>query len=126
MTSASLRKLVDELMALLPGEVAYYNRSTGEVLLRQESSKDFQRLPDANEIDEHHIMQRFCRTIDDYFIQDRLLQTVRKKGSIYHFQNTVEQFGLKDDWLAFREQALTEIAITWLKMHKIPYEDDIS
>jgi hypothetical protein len=123
-TSASLRKLVDELMVMLPGEIAYYNGSSGEIVLRQADAPGFHRLPDADQIDEHHIMQRFCRTIDDYFIQDALLRSIRKKRSIRQFHKTVEQFGLKDDWLDFREKAFKEIAIMWLEMHKIPYDDD--
>jgi hypothetical protein len=88
-------------------------------------SKYFVLLPDPSEIDEHHMKKRYCLSIDDYFVRDKILKSVRKKRSSRRFKLTLEQFGLMDDWLAYRIQAYKEIAVGWLEQHGIPYVDDL-
>jgi hypothetical protein len=88
-------------------------------------SKDFVLLPDPSEIDEHHMKKRYCLSIDDYFVRAKILKSIRKKRASRRFELTLEQFGLVNDWLAFRTQEYKAIAAGWLEQHGIPYIDDL-
>jgi hypothetical protein len=89
------------------------------------SSSDFLPLPDRFEIDEHHMMQRFCYTLDDYLIRDKLMKSIHKKGSFRRFKNAIDEFQLREDWFEFKALGYKEAAVSWLDEHEIPYEDDL-
>lgn len=89
------------------------------------SSSDFLPLPDSFEIDEHHMMQSFCYTVDDYYVRDKLMESIHKKGAFRRFKNALDQFHLREDWYEFKAQAYKEVAVDWLEQHDIPYQDDM-
>jgi hypothetical protein len=89
------------------------------------SSSDFLPLPEPFEIDEHHMMQSFCYTIDDYYVRDTLMGCIHKKGAFRRFKNAIDQFRLRDNWFEFKRHAYKELAVDWLEEHDIPYQDDM-
>ncbi|MEJ2710095.1 MAG: UPF0158 family protein [Anaerolineales bacterium] len=95
-------------------------KKAGEVL----SSDDYRELPSKFEIHEYSIMEDFCFTVEDEDLSDRLLNTIRGRGAFRRFKNTIYEYGIEDDWYAFRYDALKEIARDWLEMNDISYTDE--
>jgi hypothetical protein len=86
-------------------------------------SDDYLQLPSRFDIDEYHIMERFCRQVEDEHIRDDLLQAIHRPGAFGRFKTLVQHCRLMDDWYAFRDRALEEIAIEWLEDHRIAYDN---
>jgi hypothetical protein len=85
-------------------------------------SDDYLQLPSRFDIDEYHIMERFCRQVEDQHIRDDLLQALHGPGAFGRFKTLVQHCRLMDDWYAFRDRELEEIAIEWLEDHRIAYD----
>jgi len=85
-------------------------------------SDDYLQLPSRFDIDEYHIMERFCRQVEDDHIREDLLQCIRRPGAFGRFKTLVHHCRLMDDWYAFRDRALEGIAIEWLEDHRIAYD----
>lgn len=84
----------------------------------------YRELPSQFDIHEYAIMQRFCYSVEDDELSDRLLNSIRGRGAFRYFKDTIHQYGIEQDWYAFRKQAFREIAIDWLERHQIPYTDE--
>ena len=85
-------------------------------------SERFLPLPDQFEIHEWAIMERFARSRDNAQERERLLSAIHGSGAFRKFRNSIRQLEIEEDWYAFRQAALEEIARTWLEAHDIPYK----
>ena len=81
-------------------------------------------LPDAYEIHEYAIMERFCCAVQDEALRNELLDLIRGSGAFRRFKNFIDHKGIDKDWYAYRESALVETAREFLEEHKIPFIDD--
>lgn len=147
----SVREVASEMDLQNDEARAYLNRSTGELITiidehvrlvergydpdavpewMQETlpkvqevleSEEFLALPSPWDIHEWKIMERFCYTVGDEDHREQLLHAIRGRGAFRHFRNTSTRLGLRQDWYAFRDAALEEIAVEWLEAHEIPY-----
>ena len=96
-------------------------QKTKEVL----SSDGFLELPSQFDIHEYEIMKRFCLSIENSEIRHLLLGKIQNSGAFRRFKNSIYQYEIEKDWFNFKDQAYKEIAISWLKNHKIAYIDDM-
>jgi hypothetical protein len=94
-------------------------QKAGEVL----RTDHYRELPDKFDIHEYSIMERFCYTVDDE-LSRRLQNSIRGRGAFRYFKDTIHEYGITEDWYAFREQAFKKIAIDWLESHNIAYSDE--
>lgn len=147
----SLKALVDEMDVLSDDHFAYLNPQTGElVTLSVEeiscveegtptddepewqqaliakardvlSSNDYLQLPTRQDIHEYAIMEDFCNTVADTHLRPILLDQIRGSGAFRRFKQTINHYGIAQDWYQFRASALEAIAIAWLDVHHIPY-----
>jgi hypothetical protein len=150
----SLREIVDHLSFTTDEAITYLNKETGEVVtvskedLAQaeegddtENYPDWQReavraagaildsdayvaLPSQFDIHEYAIIQDFCYSIADEELQSILLDEIHGAGAFRRFKNAIHQYGIAEDWYAFRDRALKEIAVDWLGDNNIAYTDD--
>jgi len=88
------------------------------------STDDYRELPSQFDIHEYAIMQRFCYSVEDDELSDRLLNSIRGRGAFRYFKDTIHQYGIAEDWYEYRHQAFRKIAVDWLESHQIPYTDD--
>jgi Uncharacterised protein family (UPF0158) len=88
------------------------------------NSDEFIALPSQFEINEWSIMKRFAESLDDARDGDDLLEAIHGKGAFRAFKILVTRMGLREAWFKFRDEALAEIAIDFLKEHGIPYVAD--
>jgi hypothetical protein len=95
-------------------------RKTQQVL----NSSEYLPLPSKFDINEYGIMERFCLSVEEEELRDRLLQCIRGSGAFGRFKNAIHQDGIVDKWFKFRQDALEEIAVDWLESNKIRYTLD--
>lgn len=148
-----LYAVVDELEAVDGEWRAYINRKTGELAsfsldlersieneedppsrpdwereLRQDCERvlndpDFILLPSKFDIHEWSIMERFCLSLDDEAVRDRLLDAIHGRGAFRMFKDLIHRQGIQDDWYRYRDGALKKIAADFLEAEGIPYVD---
>lgn len=85
------------------------------------ASNDYVELPDAFAFDEYHVMERFCWQQDDAERREELLSAIRGRGAFRRFKDVVYVKGMADDWFAYRERALKELAMDFLEDEGIPF-----
>ncbi len=74
---------------------------------------DYLPLPSQYDIHEYEIMKRFCYTIEDDELRDRLLYGISGRGAFRIFKDTIYEYGITENWFEYRYQAFREIAIDW-------------
>ena len=84
-------------------------------------SDRFFELPDRFDIHEWSIMERFSRTQNIEQIRSELLNAIHGAGAFRAFRSAIRRLGLEQSWYQFRDEALAEIARSWLKEHKLQY-----
>lgn len=152
----SLRKVVDEIEALMGGWTAYLNRKTGELHTLQEDdeglvaddadledlsdwqrdaipvireileSEDWLALPTKFDIHEWAIMDEFSCSVEDPALRNELRSAIRGAGAFRHFKATIHWYGLQETWYRYRTGVLDRIAIDWLDEQQIAYTRDES
>ena len=88
------------------------------------STDDYLPLPSQYDIHEYEIMKRFCYTVEDDELRDRLLYGISGRGAFRIFKDTIYEHGITDDWYEYRYQAFREIAKDWLESHNIAYTEE--
>ena len=80
-------------------------------------------LPDRFEMNEYHIMERFCASVEDADIRDDLCDAIRGRGAFRRFKDRIQAYGIAEDWYRYRDNALREIAVAWCEVHGIQYTE---
>jgi hypothetical protein len=85
-------------------------------------SSDWLMLPTRDTRDDWQIMEAFCLERCEGELQDELLRAISGRGAFRWFKDVIHRCGLKEDWYAFRGEALSQEAAEWLEAHGIAYE----
>jgi hypothetical protein len=80
------------------------------------------RLPDQFDIHEWEIMRKFAEGQENGRIRQALLNAIHGSGAFRSFKNTIHPLGVEQDWYKFRQEALSEIARSWLEEHNLKYK----
>jgi hypothetical protein len=89
-------------------------------------SDRFLELPDRFDIHEWSIMERFSRAQNIEQIRGELLNAIRGAGAFRAFRSAIRRLGLEQSWYQFRDEALAEIARSWLEEHKLQYTKEVA
>ncbi|MCI0561764.1 MAG: hypothetical protein MN733_25030 [Nitrososphaera sp.] len=147
----SLKEVVQNLEMISEEMTPYINRNTGEIYVitdediayaegedDEEEAPDWEKesiskakeildsdawlaFPSKFDINEWEIMQKFANSQDDDRLVDTLNRAIHGKGAFRYFKDVVFREGMRDEWYAFRQAALEEIAKTFLEEARIPY-----
>lgn len=103
-----------------------YRKSTGEIICRnpdfldentlediEVNRKDYILLPTQYDIHEYRIMQDFAMDCPYEQMREKMLASLRGKGAFRRFKDTVSYLGIREDWFAYRDERLKEIAERW-------------
>jgi len=82
----------------------------------------YQELPSQFDIHEYAIMKRFCFSVMDDELRERLLNSISGRGAFRRFKDQIYEYGIENDWYAYREAEFKQIATGWLKRQNILYE----
>jgi len=81
-------------------------------------------LPTKFEINEYHIMEDFCYTVESEKVRDKLLNAISGRGAFRRFKDAIHFLDIQDDWYRFQNEELEKIAIEWLEEKGIAYTRD--
>lgn len=148
----SLDAVAHELAGLMEEMTAFVNRKTGEIVavsndelssveeevdesdlpdwqaemlphLREiASGTDWAALPDKFDIHEWEIMRRYAGSIDDEDLSARLLHAIHGRGAFRMFRAVIEEAEIREEWFAFKHDALRDIAREALDNLGVPYK----
>ncbi|WP_409274598.1 UPF0158 family protein [Neobacillus sp. SCS-31] len=90
-----------------------------------EDEENYIALPSQFDIQEYSIMERFCYSLNDERKQDALLRAISGKGAFRRFKDKIFDLGVRDDWYAYRDNELRQIAIEWCKDNGIDFIDNL-
>lgn len=67
------------------------------------------------------MMESFCYSLSDFKIPDKLFNLIRGKGAFRRFKDSVNRFGISDQWSDYRDMKYKEIAIAFCESKNIDY-----
>ncbi len=84
---------------------------------------DYISLPTKFDMNEYHVMERFCLSVDDPEISDVLYGSIKGNGAFRRFKDAIYRYGIEDEWYSYRDNARKEIAIEWCRENNIEFEN---
>jgi hypothetical protein len=84
-------------------------------------SDEYLTLPSKYEIHEYRIMEKFCYSMQDQDMGDKLLDAIKGPGAFRRFKDAIRLLDIEEEWARYRQGELEKIAIDWLEEHGIPY-----
>lgn len=112
---ASMLDLIDD-----PDVVSDDEREDLEKVFEVTHSSDFLPLPGRTEFDEAMTVDAFCDYVGDKK-RAKALRDALDGGSL---EDALRKAELMQDWYAFKDETLAQIARKWLEAKKIPYTED--
>jgi hypothetical protein len=94
-----------------------------ELAKRIASSNRFVRLPTKYDVHEWQIMDDFSRSVQSAKVRDELLDAIHGAGAFRNFKSTLRRRRMEQDWFAFREDALQQIARDWCQEQHVTWEE---
>jgi hypothetical protein len=92
-----------------------------EVARRIVFSGRFRKLPTTFEVHEWAIMRDFADSVGSERIGEELSNALHGKGAFRHFKDTLRRHRMESAWLAFRTEALAEMARDWCKANHVEW-----
>jgi hypothetical protein len=86
------------------------------------SSEAFVELPGKFGFHEYSVMESFALALPGR-VSERLLQAMRGRGAFRRFKQVIAQQNVEQQWFAYRDLALKELAIEFLQDEGIPFVD---
>lgn len=82
------------------------------------------RLPTRFDFHEWEVMRSFAESRPDPDHQARLLRAIHGRGAFRVFKDAVFELDVREEWFAYRDAALRELARAWLEAQGVPYLDE--
>jgi len=82
---------------------------------------DYISLPSKFDIHEYNIMERFCLSITDEEIRDRMYRSIKGSGAFRRFKDNIHRYNIAEEWYKYRDEALKRIAIKWCEEKDIGF-----
>jgi hypothetical protein len=92
-----------------------------EIAKRIVSTDRFLSLPDKSEVNEWEIMEDFANSRQSTRLREDLLDAIHGSGAYRNFKQRLHVQKIEEEWYAFRDNALTQIAIEWCKENEITW-----
>lgn len=96
--------------------------SIRDALIILENWNDFVELPDKEEVNEYEIMEDFCYSQEDDKLRNKLCNAINGRGAFRRFKDLISQFGMENNWYAYKYEALCKIARDWCEFNNIQYK----
>jgi hypothetical protein len=90
----------------------------------QRNEENYVALPSRFDMNEYSIMERFCDTVEDEKVATGLRLAIQGSGAFRRFKDGLHAFGIAEQWYAFRDKALREIAKDWCEENHVEYTED--
>ncbi len=91
-------------------------------ILDEGSQSPFIPLPTQSDVHELMIMDDFCHSLTNEKLREDLFNSFKGQDAFQRFEFYVRYFNVMDEWYAFRDQALKDLAIEWCGANGLEYE----
>jgi hypothetical protein len=148
-TIVQLPKIIDAISMQTEGIAAFFNRKTGETALVEEdllvalqedfneeddlgwdkeliaeakqvlTTEDWLELPSTYDFHEWQVMKEFALSVTQDSARENLLQALSGKGAFRYFKDTLNRWELTEQWYQWRDKAIEELAVAWLKENNL-------
>jgi hypothetical protein len=88
-----------------------------------ENEDNYLALPDKFDFNEYQIMEKFSLSLQDQEASELLYSSIKGKGAFRRFKDAVQRLKLSDEWFAYRDAALRQLAIDWCESNQIPFKE---
>ena len=78
-------------------------------------------IPNQFYINEYAIMERFCLSLKEETLRDKMYSAIKGSGAFQRFKDNIHNYGIVDDWYKYKEESFREIAIEWCKENDLEY-----
>ena len=79
--------------------------------------------PGPADFPEYRAMQDYIASLTDRTLAFDLAQAVKARGAFRKFKETLDQLGMRHDWLAFRDRALDRCAREWIAKRQFALDE---
>jgi len=143
----NLQDIVDELSMMFDGNRSYVDRETGEVVTVAveelgavedgeeepdetavsilENPQRYERLPDKHDVNDWETMREFCESVESPEQRGHLLSAIRGNGAFGRFRTLSAAYNILEEWYAWRDEALWNLARDWCEENDIPYTEKL-
>lgn len=91
----------------------------------EENKNDYIELPSYKQIDTKKMAVDYVNSLGDGAVKSRLEKALKGMFPMRKFLKEIEIFEYENNWYNYRSKALKQIAINFLNMKHLDYEDDI-
>ena len=95
-------------------------RIAGEFLANED---DYFALPTKYDLNEYQIMEEFVLSLKDRRASELLYTSIKGKGAFRRFKDTLHRLQLADEWYAYRDAALRQVAIDWCESNQVQFRE---
>ena len=81
-------------------------------------------LPNAFDIHEWKLMERFSDQIKNQEVKEDLLRSIHQSGAFRLFKRELDHYNLCDEWYAFKKACIVELVEDWLRLQNIEFEEE--
>ena len=81
-------------------------------------------LPNAFDIHEWELMERFTKQISNQELQEALLRSIHGSGAFRRFKRELDLHQLRDEWQAFKDACIEELIKDWLRSQNIEFDEE--
>lgn len=89
--------------------------------IKADTEGRFEPLPNRFEVHEWDIMRRFAEEVTVPDISESLLRAIHGRGAFRCFKDRLHELGVADQWYAYRDAALRQIAVDWCRENDIEW-----
>ena len=87
----------------------------------KENPDNYIAFPDQFDINMYSIMERFTLSLKDTKMRDVIYHAMKGSGAFSRFRDSLDRFGITDEWYKYKDQALRELAVVWCRGNDIEY-----
>jgi hypothetical protein len=129
-TTGELHYISDDIFGYLDGadegetfeDLADWERDLVAVAKEINETDNYVQLPSKYELNEYRIMERFCLSLDDEQLRDKMYYSIKGSGAFQRFRDNIHMHGIEKDWFEFRKQWLHTIATEWCESNELEFE----
>jgi len=79
--------------------------------------------PGPADFPEYQTMQDYVASLTDRTLAFELAQAIKARGAFRKFKEALDHFGMRHDWLAFRDRALDRCAREWVAKRQFALDE---
>lgn len=85
--------------------------------------RDYIALPTKYDLDEYRLMEKFSLSLANRKTSEILYASLQGRGAFRRFRNALRRLNLTDQWYAYKEDAVRQIAIDWCERNRISFKE---